>query len=503
MKYLLYLLLLFIILIIFYLLNIILKNKTLENFCKIPNVDSRGDINDKRVELNYPPQSNIRTSSCEEYWKDWPMESNNLLVDNEPIVIKSDQLELPKEKQFGDNQYTSGLVNFSKLANVVSDKIDYDIFEKSKELLYDPLTKKKLNYIYEVNFEYIILNKKTWFNRWYNYNPSVKTTFNYEEIKSSINDINILNLEFKERFDTKQREILSNNQLFLYGLIPFQIFKYKILSIRYFENNVNKPIYIIQIVLFRESDLYINTFSYIGFIDNKNIFITNVKYIGRNATDNVLLADFYNPKDIHQEIINKNFSNTPILNKNPDSIVQLMKDHQEAFKLKNQYACFNINYDPSKKEDNILPYYSRESCESSVDTYNRPKSVGIYDTPCKKNEDCPFYKINKNYDNEFGKCMENGKCELPSNMVQIGYKYFKNNKENKPLCYNCDSSKFIVNSQLNTCCDDQYDRKKYPLLKSPDYAFDDDFLNRKNYYNNKFCYTKENSLDVICNQIIL
>jgi len=73
------------------------------------------------------------------------MESNNLLVDDEPIIIKSDQLELPKEKQFGDNQYTRGLVNFSKLTNIIDDKIDYDIFYKSKELLYDPLTKKKLN----------------------------------------------------------------------------------------------------------------------------------------------------------------------------------------------------------------------------------------------------------------------------------------------------------------------------------------------------------------------
>ena len=494
---------LFIILLIFYLLNIFLKKNIFEKFCKLPNTDPRGDINDKRVELNYLPQSNIMTSSCDEYWKDWPMESNNLLVDNEPIVIKSDQLELPKEKQFGTNQYTSGLIDFSKLANIISDNIDYDIFEISKELLYDPLTKEKLNYIYQVNFEYIILNKKTWINRWYNYNPSIKTTFNYDEIKSPIDNINILNLEFKKRVDNKQKELLSNNQLILYGLIPFQIFKYKILNIKYFEDDVNKPIYIIQIVLFRESDLYINTFSYVGFIKNKNIFITNVKYIGRNATDNVLLADFYNPKDIHQEIINKNFSNAPILDKNPDSIVQLTKDHQESYKLKNQYACFNINYDPSKKGDNILPYYSRESCESSVDPYNRPKDVGIYDTPCKKNEDCPFYKINKNYENEFGKCMEDGHCELPTNMVAIGYKYFKNNPDNKPLCYNCDSTEFNINSQLNDCCDEQYDKKKYSFLKSPDYSFDDDFIVRKNYYNSKHCYTKENSLDVICNKITL
>jgi hypothetical protein len=100
--------------------------------------------------------------------------------------------------------------------------------------------------------------------------------------------------------------------------------------------------------------------------------------------------------------------------------------------------------------------------------------------------------------------MENGQCELPINTVAIGYKYFKNNKVNKPLCYNCNSNKFSVNSQLNTCCDEQYNTKKYPFLKSPDYAFDNDFINRKNYYNSKFCHTKGgDSLDVICDEITL
>jgi uncharacterized protein YfcZ (UPF0381/DUF406 family) len=474
-----------------------------ENFCKIPKNGRFGDINDKRVLLDFLPQSNIITSSCDQYWKDWPMEINNDLVDEEPIVLKYDQLDLPKEQLFGVNTYKSGLINFTELSKVLSDEINYDIFAYTSELLIDPLTNNKVKYEYEVNYSIIMLNRKSWINRWFHYNPSVKTTFNYNEIKSPIEIINTLNEEFKKRIDKRQEVVLNNQQLILYGLIPFQIFKYKIINVKYFNKDVNKPVYVIQISLFRESDLYLNTFAYVGFIENGKITITEVKYIGRNSTDSILLAQFYNPKDIHQEIINKNFSNASEVNKDPSAIATQMINHQESFKLKNQYACFDINYSPNDKSNVYLPYYSRESCESSVDTYGRPKSVGIYDTPCKTNEECPFYKINKNYDNDFGKCLSNGKCELPINMIPIGYKYFKNNPENRALCYNCKSDKFQVFTQIDNCCEEQYNKEKYPFLKTPDYVFNNDFQNRQNFFNKKYCYTKPGSLEITCNNIIL
>ena len=491
----------FILFIIFTYINI--NNKLIESFCKLPNTDSIGDINNKNVDIDYGPQSNVFTSSCDQYWKDWPMEYNNDLVQDEPIVIKSDQLDLPKERMFGDNMYSAGLIDFNKLALILSDQLDYDIFDSSKDLLVDPISGKKVDYEYDFKYNITILNRKSFINRWYNYNPSVRKEFNYDDIKSPIENINILNIDFKKRIDTRQRQILSDSNLILYGLIPFEIFKYKIINIQYLNGNINIPIYTIQIALFRENDLYLNTFSYVGFIQNNKPLITEVKYIGRNTTDSVLLAEFNNPKDIKQEIINKNFSNMPILEKDPDAIANLTKNHKEEYKLKNQYACFDLNYNPNGKSTAILNYYSREACESSVDPYGRPKSVGIYDTPCKKNEDCPFYKINKNYDNEFGKCQESGYCELPSNMVGIGYKYFKNNPENKPLCYNCKSSDFKLFTDLDECCDEQYDKKKYPFLKTPDYSFNNDYLDRKNFFNKKYCYTKPDSLEIICKNIVL
>ncbi len=493
-------------------MNKILSNKTLENFCKIPNVDKIGDINDKRVLLDYPPQSNIFTSSCDQYWKNWPLEYNNTQIEDNPNVIKSDQLDLPKEKQFGDNDQKAGLINFDKLANLISDSNNNDIFNLSKQRLLDPITHKKLEYQYELEFSLLQLNKKTWINRWYNYNPMVKTYFNYDDIKSPIKNINLLNLEMKKRLDLKQKDLMNNNQLLLFGLVKFEIFKYKILDILYYndsqediENNGLDPnndqqIYVIEIMFFREKFLYVPTFSYVGYVKNNVPVLTNIKYIGRNSTDNILLSDFYNPHEIKQEIINSNFSNTPVIEKDPDAIVALTKAHQESYKLKNQYACFNLNYD-GKKNDYILPYYTRESCESMYDPYGKDKEVGIFDTPCKKDSDCPFFQINKNYENNYGKCKADGYCELPINMKPIGYRYYTNNSYDMPLCYNCNSEKFKISTLLGPCCKEQYDKKKYPFLKTPDYAFENDFLDRKNFFNKKFCKNKVDSYDINCENI--
>ena len=360
MKYIISILfLLFIFLIIFYLINKNLIYK--EHYCKIPKSNPSGTLNDKKVFLDdYKPQSDILTSSCDQYWKDWLLEQNNTMIEDNPIVIKSDQLNLPKEKQFGDNDYRAGFLDFHKLSDLVSDKVDFNILEKSSELLINPITKEKIEYKYELEYFYIEHNKKTWINRWQKYNPTIKVYFNYDDIKSPIENINILNLEFKKRCDTKQKDLLTKKQLYLFGLMNFDIFKYKILHINYLNNDENIPIYIIEISLFRESDLYINTFSYIGYIKDNNIIINNVKFIGRNSTDTVLLSDFYDPNELKQQIINKNFDNTPLIEKDPDAVVAITKKQKEDFKLKNQYACFNLNYSPVRNNEYILTNNSRE-----------------------------------------------------------------------------------------------------------------------------------------------
>ena len=469
-------------------------------FCKIPKLNSQGEKNDPRVLLDYSAQANIRTQPCNEYWYKDPLEYNNSQVDESPVVIYEEQLELPNYKNFGSSSYDKGLIMYSKIIKLIEDKIDFNVFDSCEELLLEPLTKKELRFPYELQFEYDVLNKKTEVDRWKVYDPSIEEKFLYKDIESPINDINILNQEFNDRFNIKQKYALDQYQLINTGLVPFQIFKYKILSILYKDKNPQKPVYIIQISFFRETDLYINTFSYIGFIENNkslsnNVVLTDIKYIGVTATSQDLMARGLNPLEIKNEIINPNFSNAVKIEKDPDAIVALTKKTKDAFKLKNQWACFNINPD---SKNVLLPYFSRSSCESSLDAFGRPKDVGIYDKPCNKNEECPFYKANKNYENEFGRCLSSGYCELPLNMKKIGYKYFVSDKLNAPLCYNCNSEKYESNTLIDTCCIKQQDEKLYPYLESPDFSFEGDSLLRFNNYNKKNCRQKVGTYDLIC-----
>ena len=487
-------------LILFIINKYLLHTVNYEHFCKIPKENGQDVVNDKNVLLNYPPQSNIHTSSCNKYWKEWPVEYNSMFADTEPVVMHLDQLELPAEKQFGDNNYKSGFIDFYKLASIISDKIDFNIFDKTTDKLISPVDGSPIDYKYKLDYIILMLNRKTWINRWQNYNPSVKVYFNYDDIKSPIENINILNLEFKKRCDYMQKNLLSEQDLVQFGLIPFDIFKYKIVEVKYLDDNADIPVYTIQISMYRELDLYMNTFGYIGYIKDNKIMIVDVEFIGINSTDNFLLANSYNNQDISQEIINYNFSNKPVLEKDPSAIVQLTKDHMESYKIKNQYACFNLNYDPELKNEYILPYYSRESCESGVDPYGRPKSYGVFDKPCQKDEECPFYKANENYDNDFGKCI-NGTCQLPLNMENVGYHYYKRDKTKKPLCYNCNSKEYNVDIFLDDCCEKQYDNEKFSFLKSPDYAFEGDQLERLNYFDNKFCKMNINNNRYECNKV--
>lgn len=483
---------------VLYIANYYIKNNVVENYCKINNNNSIGDINDKRVLLDYAPQENIMISSCQDYWKEDPKEFNNNLVYQSPIAINSKDLVLPKEKIFGDNTYKRGLIDFVELAKILKDEEDESFLDGYKEELINPMTKEKLNYKYQLDFNYDQLNKKTWVNRWQEFNPVIKNTFNYEQIKSDIENINILNKEFLKRINERQQTLLTNKQLILFGLINFDIFKYRIIRIEYKNNDTNNPLYIMEISLYRNSDLFISTFSYMGCIVNGVNKLYNVLYIGGNSTDNYLLSDFYNPKELKQEIINNNYSNKVTFERNASAIIKLEKEHEESYKIKNQYACFNILDSSDGKSEYILPYYNKDMCESMFDEYGKNKPVGIYDHPCKKNEECPFYKLNKNYDNDFGKCLDTGFCQLPSNMEPVGYHYFRPNK--KPLCYNCSSKNYEKFGDIDTCCDEQNNKEKYPYLKSPDYAFEKDIEARYNSYTKEHCYNRYDDGTFICNK---
>ena len=137
------------------------------------------------------------------------------------------------------------------------------------------------------------------------------------------------------------------------------------------------------------------------------------------------------------------------------------------------YACYGI-------DGTIKDADTREQCDAAQ---------GVWDTPAKKDEECPFYRANQNYNNRRGGILrENdasttveGRCEMPVGVKRIGYKYYSDDPAHKPWCYNC---KIGVDGQPGSygpCCDEQEKAiaAGYSTMVTPDYVFEGDVLERK------------------------
>lgn len=121
--------------------------------------------------------------------------------------------------------------------------------------------------------------------------------------------------------------------------------------------------------------------------------------------------------------------------------------------------------DPSYRCFGDTSIENKALCDSPYDVMGMPKrSPTVWDRPCIRNEDCPFYKANKNYENTRGGCMDGGVCEMPVGVKRVAYRLYKSEERYAPFCYGC-------NDPLSsTCCDEQW---------MPDYAFPNDQGHRK------------------------
>ena len=159
------------------------------------------------------------------------------------------------------------------------------------------------------------------------------------------------------------------------------------------------------------------------------------------------------------------FDLSSLSNKMEDRIMNVARDQQYS-----NHRCYGLVNGVSQE----LPQYKNPIfCKSFHPEINQN---GIWDSPCQVNNDCPFYKANKNYPNEFGKCNKVlGKCEMPMGVIPIGFtKYGKI----EPNCYNCGA-----NTIDSKCCSTQADSIKSAIVayKTPDYIFTDDESSRKQF----------------------
>ena len=116
--------------------------------------------------------------------------------------------------------------------------------------------------------------------------------------------------------------------------------------------------------------------------------------------------------------------------------------------------------DPSYRCYGDLSIEQKHLCESPYDVIGMPKRrPTVWDRPCVRNEDCPFYKANQNYRNARGGCLRGGICEMPIGIKRTAYRSYIADGIYAPFCYGCDAPTDPL------CCSRQ---------TNPDYAFAND-----------------------------
>jgi|TARA_B110000046_G_scaffold46150_1_gene51192 hypothetical protein len=161
-------------------------------------------------------------------------------------------------------------------------------------------------------------------------------------------------------------------------------------------------------------DLFIYSFDTID-IDRMKIFMNNIKQ------SNIDIKQFWN---FNKKI---NTENTTVLyiNTRETFITRLIRDPEVE---DNNYHCYGD-----------IQNLNKQLCNMPYDPFgNIKKKETIWDKPCEKNEDCPFYGKNKHHQIDRGKCVDKY-CELPVGVRRISYtKYDDVDSVNKPFCHNTD-----------------------------------------------------------------
>tara|TARA_B100001094_G_C18109707_1_gene760430 strand:- start:321 stop:1208 length:888 start_codon:yes stop_codon:yes gene_type:complete len=245
------------------------------------------------------------------------------------------------------------------------------------------------------------------------------------------NNISLIIYNFIRYFEN---EILIKNNLYDFKFLKTENlivdFEKEIIKFDFLVSTYKKEGYILNTLIKKNNNNYI--IEYIKIIDYKNLseYILEREY---NSFSRIgMKEDVGKRVSVEKDIINK-----------------ILKSKKKEKNIIN-YRCL------SSRGDN------KEECEREYDKYGRLKKRGIYDKPCIKNIECPFYKSNKNYKNEHGGCIK-GSCEMPLGIKKLGYRRY--DIKSKAICRGC------INNKIDCCLEQENNRKLYPNLKSADYLF--------------------------------
>lgn len=420
-------------------------------------------------------------------------------IKNEPFICFKDQVLNYTYNGNYDYKKDSGIMNdYDK--NIEFEKIEYkNLEDKIIGNKQESMTNEEIKDLITYNL---------------NYDFNTESIDNYSLRKKELSIVqidailNIVLLSFRYNNDKKldlKKEIPNNNSYSFKLVIKFlleeisnassiPIFKNKFI---YFENkaiyspnfkSINEHIlsykidynnnfeeFELQMIIFRDyKDINYSIYANVLF-DSYNIkyYVKKIFVIGINLREKVDFNNLYSNKNssIDSKVDSKvefnitNFDNIDNYDKKINNFLENEKYKQKKYKEENRGHCFFKNNVSNKIQ-----------CES-VDQ----NGTGVWDKSCIYDEDCPYFKRNRNYPNSRGGCI-NGYCEMPINLKRFGYKQINDDAVKNIICYNCtEENDTCIGLNCNKCCEDQKDKKKYPNLNGPDYAFEKDFKERIKY----------------------
>ena len=395
---------------------------------------------------------------------DKPIKLNSIEFDN--LVKRLDfYRNIEKKNRFGDN-----VMEIKKNMIISQDKEDtsnYPIVRKEITLLKLDRIISEISKRHEFTLDKHKINsgsnKEVKLQDNHDLKVSVESLESYRFVKNwileeisneAIKDLYAIKYTNSERFKFKQDKVINYYIDYANNLERFEF----------------------QGIIYRDNKEH-NFFVYFDIVFNNkfiNYYVNNIVILGINIEQLIIFADLLdkdykldsNEKHLSMSNENPAYVTDSYINDYADTVTNFVKDDVERRKqeqratLENGY-CF---YKDSPDKDTCI-------------SYTEEGGVGIWDTPCKYDEECPFYKKNMNYPNSRGGC-KNGFCEMPVNIATLGFKEYNESGNNAAICYNCNYKPGCEGIECSQCCEDQKDISLYPNLKSPDYAFNNDYFER-------------------------
>jgi hypothetical protein len=247
--------------------------------------------------------------------------------------------------------------------------------------------------------------------------------------------------EFKSDYAPHRNFKFLNENILSYKIDKYKQIEQVEFNIRIYRQDKNKN-FVIYVIILLDSE-------------TMNYYVQELSILSTNIEENVV---FNREKDFISTNSGQCLTNdTNCDNKLSESqITEILEKREELLK---DYKIDKLNRCFYKEGNDRLECISYDK-ENDV--------VGVWDKPCVYDEECPFYKKNKNYTNERGGC-KNGYCEMPLNVNNIGFR-FKGKRQ--PLCHNCPREEECIGLQCAMCCNDQ---------ELPDYAFEKDYKERQEH----------------------